>query len=152
MNITLKKLNRSYGELKQLCAQPLPKGKGDLARRLARVKRTADKAIDIWLEDQKAIALSYDFRIVGPGQIKPVKEGEEIKIETIEAFNRECDSIMESEAEQVHFRGEPFTVAEWKEAEPLFELSAEMLSQLDWLMPDEEASEEAEEKAASATA
>src|SRR5207244_11666290 len=73
---------------------------------------------------------------------RAIEEGAEVKIESIEALNRECDEVMQSEDSAVHFRGEPFTESEWKELEPLFELSGEILARLDWLIPDEGTSAE----------
>lgn len=140
MDVTLKVLNQSFEALKELCAQPLPKGQFQLARRLSRIKRKADTAINNWAEDTKTLGISYGFRIVGPGRIVPVNEGDEIKFETIEDYNKEADDIASKEV--IHFRGEPFTEAELKEIEPHITWSPEMLNQLVWLFPDAEAEDD----------
>ena len=148
MNVTLKELNRSFQTLMELCDQKLPKDNGELITRLSRIRRTARKAMEIWEEDQKTIAITYGFKITGPGQLIPVEEGEPIKPTAIDDFSKHCADLMKKET--VHFRGERFTEAEWKQFKPLFNLSPKMEDDLEWLLPEDV--EEIAEKAAGATA
>ncbi|MDE2020372.1 MAG: hypothetical protein KGJ13_08560 [Patescibacteria group bacterium] len=137
ISISLKELNQSYQELKRLCEQDMPKGKGQTARRLSRIKRTADTAIENWNDDQKKIARAHGLIISGV-QVRALKEGELVTPEQFEAFELECRGVLESPEEAVTFRGEPFTDAEWSEIEPALNISPEMLNRLVWLIPDSE--------------
>lgn len=146
--ITLKELNRISSTLQELCDQKLPKDNGELITRLARLRRTARKALEIWEEDQKAIAISYGFRLMGPGQAVPIDDEKPVTNKDIYEFQEQCLTVMK--AERVKFRGSRFTEAEWKQFKPLFNLSPRMEDDLEWLLPEEK--EEPEEKAISAGA
>lgn len=151
MQVTLKELNRGFQTLMELCDQKLPKDNGELITRLSRIRRTARKAIEIWEEDQKTIAVTFGFKITGPGQpVVPVEEGEVVTPKMIEDFSVHCNDLMKKET--VKFRGERFTEAEWKQYKPLFNLSPKMEDDLEWLLPLDAEEEETAEKAAGATA
>jgi len=150
MNITLKELARGYQSLTALCGQVLPRENGELITRLSRIKRAARKAMEIWEEDQKTIAVSYGFKLVGPGQAIPLNEDTPVSQRTAVEFGEHCDKIMK--AETVHFRGERFTAEEWKAFKPLFNLSPQMEDDLEWLIPEEGAEEENAPEAAKSQA
>lgn len=135
MNITLRELNRGFKSLMDFCSQVLPKENGELITRLARIRRTARKAMEIWEEDQKTIAISYGFKLMGPGQAIPLHEDTPVSQRTAIDFSEHCDKIMK--AETVHFRGGRFTAEEWKTFKPLFNLSPQMEDDLEWLIPEE---------------
>ncbi len=135
MNITLKELNRGYQSLLKLCEQVLPKENGELITRLSRIRRTARKAMEIWEEDQKTIAISYGFKLVGPGQAVPLSEDVPVSQRTAAEFSEHCNKTMAGET--VHFRGERFTPEEWKTFKPLFQLSPQMEDDLEWLFPED---------------
>jgi hypothetical protein len=144
--ITLKELNRINPTLQELCDQKLPKDNGELITRLSRIRRTARKALEIWEEDQKTIAITYGFRIMGPGQAVPLEDDEPVTNKAVMDFQEECLKVMKDQ--KVRFRSNRFTESEWKQFKPLFNLSPRMEDDLEWLLPEEK--EEPEEKAASA--
>lgn len=133
MNLTLKELNRTYSTLIELCEQKLPKDNGELITRLSRIRRTARIAIENWEEDQKTIAVSYGFKLMGPGQVIPIDDDAPPTNRDLMDFQAECLAVMKSQT--VHFRGERFTEIEWKQFKPLFNLSARMEDDLEWLIP-----------------
>lgn len=137
MELTLKELNASFPALKKV-AESLTAGK--MKYRFAKVLKAAKNELDHLGEHLTELAKKHDAQQLGAGRFKFDEEKQ--KDEAIK-FDIEADSFMKSEKIKLDFDPKYFTFDELTKAEdPKNPINAAVLSDLLWLVSDDETAAE----------
>lgn len=146
MELTLKELNASFPALKKV-AESLTAGK--MKYRFAKVLKAAKREIDDLGDHLAELAKKHHAQQIGTGRFK---FDEEKQKDDALKFDLEADAFMKSEMVKLDFDTKYFTFDELTKAEdPKNPISAAVLSDLLWLVSDDETNAETP-KAATATA